>query len=139
MKHAKLLFAALLFLLAPLLPAQSAKHKVILELNATTGWDQIFRNVENIQTAFAGDGGVQVEVVFFGKGLPMLLKTNADYADRLKSARDKGVNLVACQASMRASKVKTEDLFSFASQTDSGAAELVRKQEAGWAYIKGGE
>jgi intracellular sulfur oxidation DsrE/DsrF family protein len=31
--------------------------------------------------------------------------------------------------------VKTEDLFPFASQVDSGAAELARKQEAGWAYI----
>ena len=30
----------------------------------------------------------------------------------------------------------TEDLFPFASTVDSGVAELVRKQEAGWAYIK---
>jgi intracellular sulfur oxidation DsrE/DsrF family protein len=40
---------------------------------------------------------------------------------------------------MRALKVTTEDLFPFAAQVDSGVAELVRKQEAGYAYIKGGE
>jgi len=120
--------------------AQKPKHKVVFELNAPapSGWDQLFHNVDNILKIF-GDDGVQVEVVFFGKGLRMLLKNNAEYAERLKTAADKGVTLAACQNSMRALKVKTEDLFPFASQVDSGVAELVRKQEAGYAYIKGGE
>jgi uncharacterized protein len=117
-----------------------AKHKVVFQLNAPkpSGWDQLFHNVDNVREIF-GSEGVQVEVVFFGKGLPMLLKTNGEYAERLKEAADKGVILAACQNSMRALKVKTEDLFPFAAQVDSGVAELVRKQEAGWSYIKGGE
>jgi intracellular sulfur oxidation DsrE/DsrF family protein len=116
------------------------KHRVVFELNAPppSGWDQIFNNVNNILTVFAADGA-QVEVVFFGQGLSMLLKTNSAYAQRLKDADGKGVILAACQNSMRARGVKTEDLFPFASQVDSGVAELVRKQEAGWSYIKGGE
>jgi intracellular sulfur oxidation DsrE/DsrF family protein len=36
---------------------------------------------------------------------------------------------------MKFLNVKTEDLFPFASQVDSGVAELVRKQKAGWQYI----
>jgi hypothetical protein len=32
--------------------------------------------------------------------------------------------------------ITAEDLFPFASTVDSGVAELVRKQEAGWAYVK---
>jgi intracellular sulfur oxidation DsrE/DsrF family protein len=120
--------------------APSTKHRVVFELNAPapSGWGQIFNNVNNILTVFGAEG-VQVEVVFFGQGLSMLLKTNGEYADRLKAAADKGVVLAACQNSMRARGVKTEDLFSFAAQVDSGVAELVRKQEAGWSYIKGGE
>jgi intracellular sulfur oxidation DsrE/DsrF family protein len=120
--------------------APKPKHKVVFELNAQapSGWDQLFHNVDNILKIFGGEG-VQVEVVFFGKGLRMLLKTNAEYAERLKEAADKGVTLAACQNSMRAMKVTTEDLFPFAAQVDSGVAELVRKQEAGYAYIKGGE
>ena len=116
------------------------KHKVVFELNAPApnGWDQLFHNVDNVLTIFGGDG-VQVEVVFFGKGLTMLLNKNAEYAARLKEASDKGVILAACQNSMRAMHVTTQDLFPFAAQVDSGVAELVRKQEAGWAYIKGGE
>jgi intracellular sulfur oxidation DsrE/DsrF family protein len=120
--------------------APKPKHKVVFELNAQapSGWDQLFHNVDNILKIF-GPEGVQVEVVFFGKGLRMLLKTNAEYAERLKTAADKGVTLAACQNSMRAAKITTEDLFPFAAQVDSGVAELVRKQEAGWSYIKGGE
>ena len=117
-----------------------AKHKVVFELNAPapSGWDQLFHNVENVQKIFAADG-VQVEIVFFGKGLTMLLKKNEEYATRLKEAADKGVILAACQNTMRAMKVKSEDLFPFATEVDSGVAELVRKQEAGFSYIKGGE
>ena len=120
--------------------AQPAKHKVVFELNAPapSGWDQLFNNVKNVQKIFEKDG-VQVEIVFFGKGLPMLLKTNSEYAARLKEAHDAGVMLGACQNTMRAMKIKSEDLFPFATEVDSGVAELVRKQEEGFKYIKGGE
>jgi uncharacterized protein len=119
--------------------AKSSKHKVVFQLNAPapSGWDQLFLNVENIRKVFGPD--LQVEIVFFGKGLPMLLKTNTAYAERLKQAADKGVVLAACQNTMRVMNVKAEDLFPFATPVDSGVAELVRKQEAGWSYIKGGE
>jgi intracellular sulfur oxidation DsrE/DsrF family protein len=138
------LIAASILCCAPAFSQESktapAKHKVVFELNAPapSGWDQLFHNVENVQKIFEKDG-VQVEVVFFGKGLTMLLKKNEEYAARLKEAAEKGVVLAACQNTMRAMKVKSEDLFPFATEVDSGVAELVRKQEAGFSYIKGGE
>jgi intracellular sulfur oxidation DsrE/DsrF family protein len=120
-------------------PAKGPAHKVVFQLNAPapSGWDQIFNNVENLRKVFGAD--LQVEIVFFGKGLPMLLKTNEVYAERLKSASEKGVVLAACQNTMRAMNLKAEDLFPFATPVDSGVAELVRKQEAGFSYLKGGE
>jgi hypothetical protein len=48
---------------------------------------------------------------------------------------DEGVTLSACQNAMRVMDVKTEDLMPFVSQVDSGIAQIVRRQEAGWAYI----
>jgi intracellular sulfur oxidation DsrE/DsrF family protein len=36
---------------------------------------------------------------------------------------------------MKKRKVTTEDLVPFAGQVDSGIAEVIKKQEAGWAYI----
>ena len=121
--------------------AKAPKHKVVFQLNAPkpSGWDQLFNNVKNVQEIFGKDSGLVIEIVFFGKGLPMLLKTNTEFADRLKEAADSGVILAACQNSMRAQKVKSEDLMPFHAEVDSGVAELIRKQEAGWSYIKGGE
>ncbi len=114
----------------------AGKHKVVFHVAAPVGF---FNNVNNIIDAFKADGGVQVEVIFMGQGLNMLLKAKSEYETQLKAAADKGVKLSACQNSMKRLKVTTEDLFPFAAQVDSAVAELVRKQEAGWAYIKAGE
>jgi len=85
--------------------------------------------------ALAGDGGSEVEVVFWGPGLNMLRRTNTAYEERLKQLSDHGVKLWACRNAMKNRNVAAEDLFPFAGQVDSGIAEIVRKQEAGWAYI----
>lgn len=113
------------------------KHHVVFQLTEAQGpeWEVLPLHVKNLQTAFEKDGGSQVEVVFFGAGINMLRKTNTAYADRLKQMADNGVTIAACQNAMRMAKLKTEDLFPFATQVDAGVAELARKQEAGWAYI----
>ena len=113
------------------------KHHVVFQLSEPEGqaWDMMVIHVTNMREAFAKDGGSQVEVVFFGPGLNMLRKTNTAYEAKLKKLADAGVALSACQNAMRLMNVKTEDLFPFAGQVDSGIAELARKQEAGWAYI----
>lgn len=132
------LAAALLFVIAALSQTPTApKHHVVFQLTEAQGpaWDVLSVHVTNMREAFAKDGGSQVEVVFFGAGLNMLRKTNTAYEERLKKLADAGVTLSACQNAMRLMNVKTEDLFPFANQVDSGVAELARKQEAGWAYI----
>ena len=113
------------------------KHHVVFQMSEPDGpaWGSLIIHVNSMRDTFAKDGGSEVEVVFFGAGLNMLRKTNTAYEERLKKLADSGVTLSACQNAMRLMNVKTEDLFPFASQVDSGIAELARKQEAGWAYI----
>jgi intracellular sulfur oxidation DsrE/DsrF family protein len=127
----------LAFAFVALSQTPAPKHHVVFQLTEAEGpaWESLTPHVNNMRRAFAQDGGSEVEVVFFGPGLYMLRKTNSAYAERLKQLADSGVKLSACQNSMRERNVKTEDLFPFASQVDSGIAELARKQEAGWAYI----
>ena len=117
--------------------SKTLKHHVVFQLTEPEGgaWNLLALHVNNMREAFAKDGGSDVEVVFFGAGLNMLLKSNTAYQERLKKLSDSGVTLSACQNAMRLMNVKTEDLFPFAAQVDSGVAELARKQEAGWAYI----
>src|SRR5512141_1628624 len=75
--------------------AAPAKHKVVLQMNVADNdsWNQLLGNIGNVQTAFKNDGGVQIEVVFYGKGLSALLKTNTMFEERLKKAAADGVIL----------------------------------------------
>jgi len=116
---------------------KTSKHRVVFQLDEPEGaaWDSLVKHVNNTRDALAKDGGSQVEVVFWGAGLNMLRKTNTAYEARLKQLSDDGVTLSACRNAMRVMNVKTEDLFPFVSEVDSGIAEIVRKQESGWAYI----
>jgi uncharacterized protein len=118
-------------------PATS-KHHAVFQMSEPQGdeWNYLLAHVQNMRIAFANDGGVEIEVVFFGPGLNMLRKTNSDHADMLRRFATEGVKLAACRNSMRDRNITTEDLFPFATTVDAGVAELVRKQEAGWAYIK---
>jgi len=128
--------------LAQTAPSAAApqKHQVVLQMNVdgADSWNQLLGNVRNIQTVFGADK-IQIEVVAYGKGIMLLLKTNAAFEERLKKAVESGVVLAICQNSMRTRNVKIEDVFPFATPVDSGVAELIRKQEAGWSYIRAGE
>jgi len=121
-------------------PTAPAKHKVVFQMNVADNdsWNQLFGNIGNAQRAFQKDG-IQIEVVFYGKGITALLKTNTEYAERLKKAAADGVVLGACQNTMRLRKITSEDIFPFATEVDSGVAEIIRKQEAGFSYIRAGE
>jgi intracellular sulfur oxidation DsrE/DsrF family protein len=121
-------------------PATAAKHKVVFQMNVADNdsWNQLFGNIGNARKAFEKDG-IQIEVVFYGKGITALLKTNTEYAERLKKAAADGVVLGACQNTMRLRKITSEDIFPFSTEVDSGVAEIIRKQEAGFSYIRAGE
>ena len=115
------------------------KHKVVFSMNSPEpAWGQVLNNIANMKAAFAGEE-VQVEVVCFGKGISLLLKDNKAYEERLQKAAAEGVVFAACKNSMRLRKLTEDDLFKFAQPVDSGAAEVVRKQEAGWSLMKSGE
>ena len=139
-KNILTLFALVLGLATGAIGQAPKPHKVVLQMNVDDkdSWNQLMGNVQNIQNVFGADK-IQIEVVAYGKGINLLLKTNTEFEERMKKAIASGVVLAACQNSMRLRKVVTEDLFSFASQVDSGVAELIRKQEAGWSYVRTGE
>ena len=113
------------------------KHKTVFAFTEPQGsdWNLLFLHVQNLQEALKKDGGVQVEVVFYGAGLNMLRKTNTAYEERLKKMKDSGVTIMACQNAMKLMNIKSEDLTPYATEVDSAMAELTRRQEAGYAYI----
>ena len=120
--------------------AQSPKiHRVVWELTSDSPeqWQATLNNVENLQKAF-GKENTELEVVAHGKGLQALLKANTSSGERIAAIAASGVRFAACSNSMRRLGVTKADLLPAAQPVDSGVAEVVRKQEAGWAYLKGG-
>ncbi len=52
---------------------------------------------------------------------------------------EQGVVFAACENTMKKKNVSKDQLLLAATTTDSGVAEVVRKEEAGWSYIKSGQ
>ena len=119
--------------------AVARKHRIVFQVSAEgqEQWQGVLANVENVQKAF-GPHTTQIEVVCFGKGLDMLLNTDAPLAQRIAKDKAAGVEFAACQNTLRVRHLTPADLLVSATMVDSGVAEIVRRQEQGWAYIKGG-
>lgn len=119
-------------------PQATATHRVLFELTSDDreAWTSVLNNVENVKKAL---GATSIEVVAHGKGLALLTAaSNADVYDRLKQSADSGVVFAACENTMKRKNLQKSDLVPFATTVDSGVAEVVRRQEAGWSYVRSG-
>jgi intracellular sulfur oxidation DsrE/DsrF family protein len=114
-------------------------HRIVVDV--ATGdpeaWPGILNSVANLRTAF-GAGRCRVEVVAHGKALGLLLRSNTALAERMSKLAAGGVSFAACENTMHRTGIGKVELLQFASTVDSGVAELVRRQESGWAYLKPG-
>lgn len=119
--------------------APAGAHRVVMEVSTADPkvWEAALNNIENLRNSF-GAGSTAVELVAHGGGLNMLLGTNAEQAQRMEKLALDGVVLAACENTMRRKKVTRADLPPFVTTVDSGVAEVVRKQEQGWSYVKSG-
>lgn len=137
--------AAAFLLPLPGLPAQAEKSpagrtpRVVIEVTGDGAelWTAVLTNVENLRKSLGNATGV--EVVVHGKALGLLVAKDNPVAERAKTLAEGGVVFAACENTMKRKNVTRDQLLPFAQTTDSGVAEVVRKQEAGWSYIKSGQ
>jgi len=98
--------------------------------------------VQNVQQAL-GAKTTTIEVVAHGKGIGMLLATTAAANPEMKGTVEKlhrgGVVFAVCENTLRRMQITKDQLLTVATTVDSGVSEVIRKQEAGYAYIKSGE
>jgi uncharacterized protein len=120
-------------------PSFAEKHRIIFEvtMDGQQQWTGTLNNVASVQQAFGADT-TDVEVVAHGNGLGFLLKTDEALQAPMQLASS-GVTFSACENTMKKKNVSKEELLPFVTTVDSGVAEVVRKQEAGWAYLKSGD
>jgi len=113
-----------------------AKLKVVVQVSDDDPrkWSQALGNIKNIQRDL-GSERVEVELVAFGPGVAML-KADASTSARVSEARADGVILNACQNTMNGMKLRPEDMNPVVTYVPSGAGEIVKKQHAGYAYLR---
>jgi intracellular sulfur oxidation DsrE/DsrF family protein len=115
-----------------------AKHKIVFEF-VSDGPQQIESVLNNIQNVLKALGPeTEIMAIAHGPGLGLLLKTNTKEAARIQALHDQKVVFAACENTLRRKQVSSEELLPRVVTVDSGVAEVVRRQAAGWAYIKSG-
>ncbi|HMX16088.1 MAG TPA: DsrE family protein [Rhodocyclaceae bacterium] len=133
------LAAASLFLaLSPACPAQQAappQDRVILQVSDDDPkkWNLALNNARNIQADLGGK--VEIEVVAYGPGIGML-KAEALVANRVQDALAAGIRVVACENTMTSQKISRDDMINGIGYVKAGVIEIMRRQQAGWAYIR---
>lgn len=113
-------------------------HRAVFEFvsEEPKAQEALLNNIENLLASFKG--GIQVAVVAHGPGLSLLHRTAPAVAERITRLAKPSVVFLACENTMRKQNIGKADLIPVAGTVDSGVAEVVRRQEDGWSYIKAG-
>lgn len=133
--------AALAATLVPLAAdAQAAKaggneDKLVIQVseNDPHNWGLVLNNANNVLSAVAP--GSDLEIVVYGPGISML-KRGSPVADRIAAAMQSGIHIVACQHTMHGMHLTAADMLPDIGYVPSGAVELMRKQQRGYAYLR---
>jgi intracellular sulfur oxidation DsrE/DsrF family protein len=130
---------AALTLLAPAAAhAQSSptKNKIVFQVSDgdPQKWGLALNNTKNAQDNL-GKENVDIEIVVYGPGIGML-KDDSVVGNRVADAVKSGVKVVACETTMKAQKLTTADMLPVIGYVPAGVVELMKKQQAGYAYIR---
>lgn len=112
------------------------RHKVIFQVsdNDPRKWNLALNNVQNVQEDLGRDN-VEIELVAYGPGLPML-KLESEVSNRISDALARGVKIMACENTMTNTKTTRADMLPNIGYVKAGVVELMEKQQQGWAYIR---
>ena len=97
-------------------------------------WNLTLGNIANAIDALGADGA-EIELVAYGPGIAML-KKDSPVADKLAAALKNGLRVAACQHSMHGYKLELGDLAPGVGVVASGVVELIRREHAGYAYVR---
>lgn len=114
--------------------AQSTTRIVLhLQSSDTLVHKSIVNQIGNLKKAFPES---EIELVCHGPGLDFLLKNNSSYIDKLNKMDLDGVSYVGCEFTMSQKNIKRDELVDFAATVPYAIAEIVKKEQEGWSYIK---
>ena len=115
---------------------KAERFKVVLQVSDAdpAKWNLALSNARNVQEDL-GKGNVDVEIVAYGPGLSML-KADSKVSARLAQALDSNIGLMACENTMRNTKVEKSDMYGGIAYVDAGVVHIMKRQRDGWAYVR---
>ncbi|WP_338600376.1 DsrE family protein [Saccharopolyspora sp. SCSIO 74807] len=93
--------------------------------------ETVVRNVRNVAAEL---GDVAIRVIAHGDGIEFATGRTAA-ASGVRAALDAGVEVLACQNTLRRKEIPETEVLSGVRLVRAGLAELVRLQHDGWAYV----
>jgi len=112
------------------------RNRVVIQVSDgdAAKWNLALNNARNLQTDL-GPSNVQIEIVAYGPGIGML-KLDSPVADRIATAKDAGVAILACENTMKGQKLAREDMLGGIGYAAAGVVEIMQKQQEGWTYLR---
>ena len=116
--------------------ATKSVHKLVLQVSDVDPgkWNLALNNAENVQSDL-GAKNVKIEIVAYGPGIGML-KSDSVVGNRIQDAIAAGIEVAACQTTMRKAKLTKDDMLPKLAYVPSGVVELMKREREGYAYIR---
>jgi len=120
----------------PMTALADGKARMVIQVSESNPatWNLALNNARNIQNDIGKDK-VELEIVAFGPGINML-KADAEVANRVTEAVESGIQVLACQNTMRNQKLSKDDMNAQVGYVPAGVVEIMQRQLQGYAYLR---
>jgi len=117
--------------------SSTGKERVVIQVSSPEQklWNQALNYIENLRDLYGPDK-VEIELVALGHGLGVL-KLDSTQGPRVADALKLGVQISACEVTMRRQKLTREDMLPKIGYVAAGLGQIIKRQREGWAYITG--
>ncbi len=114
---------------------EQKKHRIVFQLTTadTSIHKMMVKNISNI-LSIAPD--TEIEVVSHGPGISFLMNEKTIVHDKIIKLSEKGVRFVGCEFTLKDKNISKSEIVKEAGFVESGAMEIVLKQEQGWSYLR---
>lgn len=136
MKKVSLLF--LFLLVSTFVFSQEKVHKIVFQLASgdTLIHQGMVRQLNNVKKYWPN---AEIEVVVHNAAIDFVVASKTTVKSDIEKLQEMGVVIAVCENTMKRKKVTKEQVIAGAKFVPVGIAEIVEKQEQGFAYIKAGE
>ncbi|MFN4144813.1 MAG: DsrE family protein [Runella sp.] len=112
-------------------------HRMVFQLSTpdTAAYRAVIRQLNNVLNHW---NNAQIEVVIHNKGIGFMRKDQSIFEQDIQALKDRGVVFAVCENTLKQQNLKKEQILQQAIFVPVGLAEIVTKQEEGWAYLKAG-